>query len=117
MNQETKISGFDLSTLSRDDLNELSRKIEAELKKRNESARKQALSEARKAAQMHGFRLEELLSEVEPGEERVRRVVAPKYRHPQQADWVWTGRGLKPRWVRDWEAAGHSLAELEISRP
>lgn len=36
-----------------------------------------------------------------------KRVVAPKYRHPQTKA-TWTGRGKAPRWITEAEAQGQS---------
>ncbi len=36
-----------------------------------------------------------------------------RYRHPEKADLVWSGKGKKPKWVADWIAAGKPLTELE----
>lgn len=40
--------------------------------------------------------------------------VPPKYRHPENQDLTWTGRGNKPRWVQELLEAGRSLEELLI---
>lgn len=40
--------------------------------------------------------------------------VAPKYRHPEDPSLTWTGRGNKPRWVKDWIDAGRSLQEIAV---
>lgn len=37
-----------------------------------------------------------------------------KYRHPETAD-VWSGRGLKPKWVSNWLDEGGTLADLEAT--
>ncbi|MDT3672165.1 MAG: H-NS histone family protein [Aromatoleum sp.] len=38
---------------------------------------------------------------------------AIRYRHPDNPDQAWTGRGKKPQWVQDWLNAGRTLQELE----
>lgn len=42
--------------------------------------------------------------------------VAPKYRHPDNAELTWTGRGNKPLWVKDFIAGGRSIEEALIKR-
>ncbi len=37
-----------------------------------------------------------------------------KYRHPENADVTWSGRGRKPHWFNAHLAAGHSPESLEI---
>ena len=41
--------------------------------------------------------------------------VLPKYRNPQNELQVWSGRGLRPKWLREALATGGSLKSLEIS--
>lgn len=44
------------------------------------------------------------------------RFVNPiKYRHPDDARKVWTGRGAQPRWMKDLLASGASLTSLAVS--
>lgn len=41
--------------------------------------------------------------------------VAPKYRNPRNADQTWSGRGLKPVWLRDaMENGGAKLEDFAI---
>jgi DNA-binding protein H-NS len=40
--------------------------------------------------------------------------VAPKYRHPENPDVTWSGRGRKPQWFVDALAAGTTAGDLEI---
>lgn len=42
-----------------------------------------------------------------------RRVVAPKYRHPESGD-TWSGRGRAPRWLAAAEAAGASREQFLV---
>lgn len=46
---------------------------------------------------------------------RRRGTVAPKYRHPDNPQLTWTGRGNKPIWVRDFLAAGNDISAALIS--
>jgi DNA-binding protein H-NS len=45
---------------------------------------------------------------------RKRRSPPVKYRHPQQCDLTWTGRGKRPRWVMAWLAEGRRIEELGV---
>lgn len=47
--------------------------------------------------------------------ERPRRIVQPKYRHPQTGD-TWSGRGKAPRWLVGEENAGTSREHFRIER-
>lgn len=39
---------------------------------------------------------------------------APKYRHPENPELTWSGRGRRPGWIRDAVGAGRSLSDFEI---
>ena len=45
---------------------------------------------------------------------RKRTEATPKYRHPENADVTWSGRGRTPHWFKAYIAAGHSPESLEI---
>ena len=58
-----------------------------------------------------GYTLAELVGVVVP---RKRAEAAPKFRHPENADVTWSGRGRKPRWFSAHLAAGKSSDSLKI---
>ncbi len=104
---------MDLSTLTLAQLRSLEKKIPAEIKKRETQEKSAVLNELKAFAQDRGFTLEQLLDkEIKPG--KVKGVVKVKYRHPQNGDLAWTGRGRTPRWVLDWQAGGGSLEALLV---
>lgn len=61
------------------------------------------------AAAAHGYSIAELFgasaqataSSKTPAKSRFGSKVAPKYRNPEAPEQVWSGRGLKPVWLRD----------------
>jgi len=40
--------------------------------------------------------------------------VPAKYRHPNDPDKIWTGRGMMPKWLRTLIDQGHDSAEFKI---
>jgi DNA-binding protein H-NS len=40
--------------------------------------------------------------------------VAPKYRDPANPEQTWTGRGVKPRWLRDYTDKGRKIEDFLI---
>lgn len=40
-----------------------------------------------------------------------------KYRHPDNSDLTWSGRGKKPEWVLDWVKKGGPLDDLSTDKP
>lgn len=101
------------------ELTEAARIVERERNSRAKQAKKQAQQELREVAQRYGLSVEEIISTSgSSGKRQTGRKsqgkVPPKFRHPEDPSSTWTGRGRKPRWVREWEDAGGSLDDLRI---
>ncbi|MDR1888503.1 MAG: H-NS histone family protein [Zoogloeaceae bacterium] len=107
---------MDISNLSLVELKELERKIPKEIRRREVDERVKVRRELEALAQARGFSLNDVVAEARTGRVRSvsRGVVSIKYRHPQQADLAWSGRGRKPRWVEAWLANGGSLDQLAV---
>lgn len=112
----------DYETMSRKELMALRANIDKAIAAVGDRERRNALKAAEAAAREHGFTLDELVPLMGGGRGRTRRaaaasagpVNAPRYRNPENAEQTWSGRGRRPRWVHEAEAAGRSLAEMEI---
>ncbi|MDR3323291.1 MAG: H-NS histone family protein [Zoogloeaceae bacterium] len=108
----------DISTLSLVELKELERIIPKEIRRREAEERTKVRKELEAFAQSKGFSLGQLVGS-DTGSVRGTRAssgskVAPKYRHPQDSNLEWTGRGRKPRWVEAWLTSGGSLSQLAV---
>lgn len=103
---------MDLSSLSLIELKQLAQDIPAEIKKREEQDKKIVLDELKALAEARGFDLAHLLGK--DSKTRVSKPVAVKYRHPDNADLTWTGRGRKPGWVEAWLGQGKQLEALAV---
>lgn len=108
---------MELSNLSVSQLRELQQQIPAELKRREAQEKTEILNEVRAFAKARGYAIEDLLGK----EVKVKAAavsgnkVKVKYRHPQNAELEWTGRGRKPKWVEAWIADGGSLDNLLVA--
>ena len=105
---------MDLSKYTSEELQRLKRDIDKELASRRTMDLKEAQKELKSVAERYGFSLTELVSE-QPV------TLAPTtgqvwFRHPRDSHKIWSGRGRKPVWVKEWEASGHSLDELRVSQ-
>ncbi|WP_254431942.1 H-NS histone family protein [Azonexus fungiphilus] len=105
---------MDLSTLSLVELRELQEKIPAELKRRESAEKANVLNEVRAFAKARGFAIEDLIGKETKVKVASGGKVKVKYRHPQNAELEWTGRGRKPKWVEAWLAEGASLDALLV---
>lgn len=102
---------MNLSSYSRQDLLKLRRQIDREIESRRRVEQRTARQEARRIADKYGVSISELAGGAEP---RARQGThsQPVYRHPANPELAWAGRGRKPKWVKEWEAAGKPLDQL-----
>ena len=124
---------MDLSTQSLTELRRLQTRIETELRRRNETARRTLLKRMEKMAAEEGLSLSDLLETGVPAVESKEKAAKPgrraavkkekekekavpviRFRHPEDADKGWSGRGRKPQWAIDWIGQGKSLDELAV---
>lgn len=105
---------MDLSTLSVAQLRDLQQQIPAELKRREAEEKSNILNEVRAFAKARGYAIEELLTKEVKTKAVTSGKVKVKYRHPQNAELEWTGRGRKPKWVESWLASGASIDALLV---
>ena len=106
---------MDISNLSIPQLEELAKRIPGEIQKRKLAEREKALQEVVALAAARGFGLEELMgtkAAASSGKKGTRKPAKIKYRHPQQTELTWTGRGRKPAWVAAWLAEGNKIEAL-----
>jgi len=103
---------MELSALSLVELRNLLEQIPAELKLREKREKAEVLKAVEALAAEHGFKLGELLDSTPAKKER--SPVAVKYRHPENAELSWTGRGRQPKWLVEFLANGGSLEQLGV---
>lgn len=108
---------MDLSVIDFAGLKELQKNVANEIAKREREERARTLSDIRQLAETRGFSLNEVLGDV-VGTKKSKtagRKVDAKYRHPENPDLSWTGRGRQPRWISELIAQGKKLEDLLIS--
>lgn len=105
---------MDLSNLSVSQLRDLQQQIPAEIKRREAQEKVNVLNELRALAKSRGYAIEELLAKEAKVKISSGNKVKVKYRHPENAELEWTGRGRKPKWVDAWLAAGKTLEGLLV---
>lgn len=105
---------MDLSNLTVTQLRELQQQIPSEIKRRESQEKTDALNKLREMAKALGYSIEELLAKENKVKVSAGSKVKVKYRHPQNPDLEWTGRGRKPKWVEAWLAEGGSVDNLLV---
>ena len=105
---------MDLSSLSVAQLRDLQQQIPAEIKRREAQEKLNVLNELRAFAKTRGYAIEDLLGKEAKVKTAAGNKVKVKYRHPENVDLEWTGRGRKPKWVEAWVANGGTIDNLLV---
>lgn len=117
----------DLASLSLPQLRQLGVKIAKEMDKRQQAGKAGLIKKLTKMVQEHGLSLDDVLSQAADGKPaRSLKAAKPapvtpkqplpaKFRHPNNKDLAWSGRGRRPQWVEAWLVGGGSLVGLEIA--
>lgn len=133
---------MDITRIPLSELLQLQQQLPVEIERRRSMERDRVMEELSALARARGFVLEDLIggkvvaeiSQITAApnpaslpsprpytaslpqlpQGRKRRSPPVKYRHPQQCDLTWTGRGKRPRWVMAWLAEGGRMEELGV---
>lgn len=116
---------MNLKNISAAELNKLKTAVEKEIESRKKTQRNKALGEIKNIAAKYGLKLAEVVGTPD-GQLKQRKPKAKKtakstekriaYHHPENPQLTWSGgRGRRPQWVKDWEAAGRSLDAAKVA--
>ena len=104
---------INLDKMSHDELVAHRKDVDKALKTVETRRRKEALDAAKAAAAEHGMSLKDLMGDGSLSKTKGTKG-EPKYRHPENPEKTWTGKGRKPTWIREHEEAGKNVEELAI---
>lgn len=102
---------MDLQALNFVELKDLLAQIQVEIGQREKAEKAEAKSKILELARAHGLSLDDLFKS---GEEKAKKPVEAKYRHPTDVSQTWSGRGRKPLWLQALLDQGKTLKELAI---
>lgn len=101
------------------------RSLEAQLIKLKAEARAERLKEIKADVALFQFTAKELglsttstsdVEEIAPVEQKTRKPIEIKYRHPDNPELTWTGNGRTAKWLENEINAGKKLADFLIKK-
>lgn len=102
----------DFKNLSESQLRTMIEKAESVLKDKEVNKRKETIAKIKELAASIGVSVE-----INDGGKKTSRRSARvpiKYRHPEQPNLTWTGRGMTPKWLKQLLDRGHDRKEFEV---
>ncbi|MDO9047087.1 MAG: H-NS histone family protein [Methylobacter sp.] len=98
--------------LSERELQSVIENAEKALKNKQSNKRKEVIAQIKELAAS----IDVIVEIHEPEKKSVRKgaKVAVKYRHPDDHNKTWTGRGVAPKWMQELLSAGHDRSEFEV---
>jgi DNA-binding protein H-NS len=103
-----------LHELSETELAELVENAQKALQDRQQGKRKEVLAEIKALAASIGVTIEFSNSASPKGSTRKGTTVPIKYRNPASPSETWTGRGVKPRWLKALIEQGRRIEEFAV---
>lgn len=106
------MSKIDLNAFSLAELKQLHKDVTKAIDGYEERQRTEARNALEAQAREMGFTLSDL---VEPARRKnARKVNPPKFRHPENEELTWSGRGRRPDWINEILSNGGSLDDYAI---
>jgi DNA-binding protein H-NS len=103
---------FDLTKMDLEALQSLQKDVAKAINDFEARRHREALAAARQTAKEHGFSLEDLVGKsTKPGKSQPLPV---KYTDPDNAANTWSGRGRKPKWIKEALENGKTLEQMEV---
>lgn len=98
--------------LSERELQSVIENAEKALKNKQANKRKEVIAQIKELAAS----IDVIVEIHEPDKKPARKgaKVAIKYRHPDDHNKTWTGRGVAPKWMQELVSAGHKRTEFEV---
>ncbi|GAB5447392.1 H-NS histone family protein [Gymnodinialimonas sp.] len=101
-----------LEKLSVEELKYLQKETAAAIASFEDRKRAEAIAELETVAAKHGYKLADLVGG--KVSKKAKTSGPAKYRHPENPEKTWTGRGRQPNWIKEALGAGKSLDDFAI---
>lgn len=106
---------IDLSNFSSTELRELQTQVVEQIKTREKDEIANVQKQILALAQSVGMSVEEIMDSKGSKTKKATKTVAVRYRHPEQPELQWTGRGRQPRWIVEYlQQADKTLESLLV---
>lgn len=102
----------EFQNLSEHELQAVIENAEKALRNKQANKRKEVIAQIRELAASIDVVVE--IHETDKKSVRKGTKVAIKYRHPEDPNKTWTGRGVAPKWMQELLNAGHDRSEFEV---
>jgi len=102
----------DYQNLSESELQAVIENAEKALKNKQANKRREVIAQIKELAASIDVTVE--IHEPERASTRKGSKVAIKYRHPDDHNKTWTGRGVAPKWMQELLSAGRDRSEFEV---
>lgn len=102
---------INLDTLSLSEMKQLEKSVAKAITSLEDRRKAEARAKVDELARELGYSFEDL---ADAATARKRSPSVAKYRHPDNAELTWSGRGRKPGWISEALAAGKSLDDFSI---
>lgn len=117
------MTNIDLNRMSRQELTDLWAQVDRAVATAGEREMRAAREAAEAAAREHGFSLADLTAGLGAGRGKgrqgagaasaVKAPVAVRFRNPEDHGQTWSGRGRRPAWYTEAQAAGRPIEDLK----
>ncbi|PWR02915.1 transcriptional regulator [Meridianimarinicoccus roseus] len=97
------MTSIDVASMSLEELKSLQTKVNRAIETYEERRKKEALAIVEAKAREMGYSISDLYSAPRKGAQPPRPA---KYRHPENSELTWSGRGRQPQWFKDALEAG-----------
>lgn len=106
------MTDIDLTSMTLEELKTLHVKVGRAIDTYEDRRKKEALAIVEAKAREMGFSISDLYSATKKGAQPPRPA---KYRHPENPDLTWSGRGRQPQWFKESVEAGADPDDLLIT--
>ena len=105
------MASVNLEKMKIDELKEHRKTVDKMIADYDNRMRRETLDQLKQLAEQNGFKLTDLVSASGKGS---KQALEAKFRHPENPELTWSGRGRQPRWFKEQVEAGVDADKMAI---